>query len=452
MKGQKKYEINMCEGPLAGKIVLYAVPLILSSVLQLLFNAVDIIVVGRYCGSDSLAAVGSTTSLVNLLMNVFIGLSVGTNVLVARYYGAGREKDVNDTVHTAVLSSLIGGVILAVIGITLAKPLLEVMSSPEDVIDLSALYLRIYFIGMPVTLLYNFGSAILRAIGDTRRPLYYLAAAGIINVCLNLIFVIVFDMGVAGVAVATIISQAISATLVVRCLSGLEGACRLDVHKLRIVKNRFLEMLRYGLPAGIQGTLFSLSNVLIQSSINSFGSLVMAGNAAAANLEGFVYVSMNAFHHTALSFTSQNYGAGKYERINKVAGWCLFLVTVVGITVGGAFYLLREPLLKIYNNDPQVIAFGMIRMLYICIPYFLCGLMDTMVGALRGLGYSVMPMIVSLMGACAFRIVWLKTAFAANPTLEVLYISYAISWLVTFLVHAVCFVIARGRINKKNDF
>lgn len=452
MSGKSKYEINMCEGPLAGKIILYAVPLVLSSVLQLLFNAVDIIVVGRYCGSDSLAAVGSTTSLVNLLMNVFIGLSVGTNVLVARYYGAGREKDVNDTVHTAVLSSLIGGVILAAVGIVLAKPLLEIMSSPEDVIDLSALYLRIYFIGMPVTLLYNFGSAILRAVGDTRRPLYYLAAAGVINVCLNLIFVIAFNMGVAGVAVATIISQAVSAGLVVKCLVGMEGACRLNLHKLRIVKNRFYEMLRYGLPAGIQGTLFSLSNVLIQSSINSFGSLVMAGNAAAANLEGFVYVSMNAFHHTALSFTSQNYGAGKYERINKVVGWCLCLVTIVGITAGGAFYLLRVPLLKIYNSDPQVIAYGMIRMLYICVPYFLCGLMDTMVGALRGLGYSVMPMIVSLMGACAFRIFWLRTVFAANPALEVLYISYAISWLVTFLVHTVCFAVARGRINKRNDF
>lgn len=451
MKGSKKYEINMCEGPLAGKIVLYAVPLILSSVLQLLFNAVDIIVVGRYCGSDSLAAVGSTTSLVNLLMNVFIGLSVGTNVLVARYYGAGREKDVNDTVHTAVLSALIGGVILTGIGITLAKPLLVIMSSPEDVIELSAVYLRIYFIGMPVTLLYNFGSAILRAVGDTRRPLYYLAAAGIINVCLNLIFVIVFNMGVAGVAVATIISQAVSAGLVVRCLAGVEGACRLNLRRLRIVKKRFYEMLRYGLPAGIQGTLFSLSNVLIQSSINSFGSLAMAGNAAAANLEGFVYVSMNAFHHTALSFTSQNYGAGKYERINRVLYWCLFLVTIVGITAGGTFYLFCVPLLKIYNNDPQVIAFGMKRMLYICVPYFLCGLMDTMVGALRGLGYSVMPMIVSLMGACVFRIFWLRTVFAANHTLEVLYISYAISWFVTFLVHTVCFAAARGRIKKKND-
>lgn len=451
MENKNKYEINMCEGPLAGKIILYAVPLILSSMLQLLFNAVDTIVVGRYCGSDSLAAVGSTASLVNLLMNVFIGLSVGTNVLVARYYGAGRNKDVSDTVHTAVLSSLIGGLILAGVGVMLAKPLLELMSSPENVIDLSALYLKIYFIGMPVTLLYNFGSAILRAVGDTRRPLYFLAAAGIINVILNLVFVIIFKLGVAGVALATIISQAISAGLVTRCLTKLDGACRLDLHRLSIQKNKFFEMLRYGLPAGIQGTLFSLSNVLIQSSINSFGSTVMAGNAAAANLEGFVYVAMNAFHHTALSFTSQNYGAGKYDRINKVLGWCLFLVTAVGITVGGAFYLLRVPLLKIYNSDTEVIAYGMIRMLYICVPYFLCGLMDTMVGSLRGLGYSVMPMIVSLMGACVFRIIWIKTVFAANHSLGVLYISYAISWLVTFLVHVLCFVIVRGRIGRRND-
>ena len=451
MEMGKKYEINMCEGPLAGKIVLYTVPLILSSMLQLLFNAVDTVVVGRYCGSDSLAAVGSTASLVNLLMNVFIGLSVGTNVLVARYYGAGRENDVNDTVHTAVLSSIIGGMILAVIGFIFAKPLLILMSSPENVIDLSALYLRIYFIGMPVTLLYNFGSAILRAVGDTRRPLYFLAAAGVINVCLNLVFVIVFNLGVAGVALATIISQAVSAGLVIRCLVMSEGACKLSIAKLGIKKDKFLEMLRYGLPAGVQGTLFSLSNVLIQSSVNSFGAIVMAGNAAAANIEGFVYVSMNAFHHTALSFTSQNYGAGKYERINKAAGWCLFLVTIVGMTVGGLFYLFRVPLLSVYSSDSEVISYGMVRMMYICLPYFLCGLMDTMVGSLRGLGYSVMPMIVSLLGACAFRILWIKTVFEVYHTLPVLYISYAISWLMTFSVHVLCFVIVRRRIKKKND-
>lgn len=451
MSNTSKYEMNMCEGPLAGKIMLYAVPLMLSSLLQLLFNAVDTVVVGQYCGEDALAAVGSTGSLVNLLMNVFVGLSVGTNVLVARYYGAGKEKDVSETVHTAVLSSVICGVILAGIGVVFVKPLLVLMSSPENVIDQSALYLRIYFVGMPVTLLYNFGSAILRAIGDTRRPLYYLVVAGLMNVVLNLIFVTQFDMGVAGVALATIISQAVSAGLVVKCLMDMDGACHLELSKLAIKKNKFLEMLRYGLPAGIQGTLFSLSNVIIQSSINSFGSTVMAGNAAAANLEGFVYVAMNAFHHTALSFTSQNYGGGKYERINKVLYWCLFLVTAVGGALGIAFYMLKEPLLAIYNGEPQVIEYGVIRMSYICILYFLCGLMDTMVGALRGLGYSIMPMIVSLLGACVFRIVWINTIFQAERTLDVLYVSYPISWFATFVVHVICFVIVRRRIGKKND-
>lgn len=441
----------MCEGPLAGKIMLFAVPLMLSSILQLLFNAVDTVVVGRYCGSDSLAAVGSTTSLINLLMNVFIGLSVGTNVLVARYYGAGKEKDVNDTVHTAILSSLIGGVILAVIGFIFAKPLLLLMSSPENVIDLSALYLRIYFLGMPVTLLYNFGSAILRAIGDTRRPLYYLITAGVVNVVLNLIFVICLDMGVAGVAVATIVSQALSAVLVTKCLIDMEGSCHLNIRHLVIKKKKFLEMLRYGLPAGIQGTLFSLSNVIIQSSVNSFGSVIMAGNAAAANLEGFVYVAMNAFHHTALSFTSQNYGGGRYDRINKVLGWCLLFVTIVGGSLGVLFYIFAIPLLSIYSNDMQVISYGIVRMSLICVPYFLCGLMDTMVGSLRGLGYSVMPMIVSLLGACVFRIVWINTVFQAQRTLDVLYVSYPISWFATFAIHVICFIIVRRKIRKKND-
>lgn len=448
MSNDKKYEINMTEGPLAGKIILYAVPLMLSSILQLLFNAVDTIVVGRYCGSESLAAVGSTGSLVNLLMNLFVGLSVGTNVLVARFYGAGKDEDVNETVHTAILFSLFGGLMLALIGVFFAKPLLVLMSSPEDVIDLSALYLRIYFLGMPVTLLYNFGSAILRAIGDTRRPLYYLLIAGVLNVGLNLIFVIVFNMGVAGVAWATIISQALSAALVTLCLMRMQGACRLELSKLRIKKDKFLAMLRFGLPAGLQGTLFSFSNVIIQSTINSFGSVVMAGNAAAANLEGFVYVGMNAFHYTAISFVGQNFGAGKKERINKVLFLCLTFVTVVGLFLGNMFYFLGRPLLSIYSNDAQVIKYGLIRMSYICILYFLCGLMDTIVGALRGLGYSVMPMIVSLLGACVFRIIWINTVFKMMPTLPTLYISYPISWAVTFMVHVVCYVIVRRRIER----
>lgn len=451
MSKSNKYEMNMCEGPIGSKIILFAIPLMLSSILQLLFNAVDTVVVGRYCGEEALAAVGSTSSLVNLLMNVFVGLSVGTNVLVSRYYGAGREKDVKDTIHTAILSSVVGGFILAGVGVTLAKPLLVLMSSPDNVIDQSALYLRIYFLGMPVTLLYNFGSAILRAIGDTRRPLYFLVAAGIVNVVLNIYFVTQLGMGVAGVAIATIISQALSAALVVMCLMKMEGCCRLKLKELRINKNKFIEMLRYGLPAGLQGTLFSLSNVIIQSSINSFGSVVMAGNAAAANLEGFVYMAMNAFHHTALSFTSQNYGGGKFERINKVLLWCLGLVTAVGGIMGYVFYEFSPNLLSIYSSDAEIISYGIIRMGFICLPYFLCGLMDTMVGALRGLGYSVMPMIVSLLGACAFRILWINTVFARYHTIESLYISYAISWFMTFIVHLICFIIVRRRIGKKND-
>jgi putative MATE family efflux protein len=448
MSNDTKYEINMTQGPLAGKIILYAVPLMLSSILQLLFNAVDTIVVGRYCGSESLAAVGSTSSLVNLLMNLFIGLSVGTNVLVARYYGAGKKDDINDTVHTAILSSVICGIILAVVGIIFAKPLLVLMSSPENVIDLSALYLRIYFIGMPVTLLYNFGSAILRAIGDTRRPLYYLVIAGILNVGLNLIFVLVFDMGVAGVAWATIISQTVSAVLVVICLMRMQGAFKLEIRKLRINKDKFLAMLRFGLPAGLQGTLFSLSNVIIQSTVNSFGSVVMAGNAAAANLEGFVYVAMNAFHYTALSFVSQNFGAGKKERINKVVFLCMGFVTAVGLLLGNVFYFFGHQLLSIYSSDPEVINYGIIRMSYICVTYFLCGLMDTMVGSLRGLGYSVMPMIVSLIGACLLRIVWINTVFRLSPTLQMLYVSYPISWALTFMVHVICYIVVRKRMDK----
>lgn len=443
---KKSYEINMCEGAIAPKIILFTVPLIMQSVLQLLFNAVDTVVVGRYCGSEALAAVGSTGALVNLLMNVFVGLSVGTNVIVSRYYGAKRDKDVSETVHTAILSSIFGGLFLAIVGIIFVKPLLVLMGSPEDVIDQSALYLRIYFSGMPVILLYNFGSAILRAIGDTRRPLYYLSAAGVLNVGLNLVFVIVFDMGVAGVALATIIAQILSSALVVKCLMESDGAFKLKISELRITKDKFFEMIRYGLPAGIQGTLFSLSNVIIQSSVNSFGSVVMAGNAAAANLEGFVYVSMNAFHQSAVSFVSQNYGAGQYTRIKKVIIWCEFLVIIVGMSLGLGFFALHNPLLAIYSKNPEVIEFGTTRMKYICLTYFLCGIMDTLVGSLRGLGYSIMPMIVSLVGACLLRIVWINTVFANHRSLGALYISYPISWTITICVHLICLFVVSKKI------
>ena len=437
---RKNYEMDMCHGPLLGKIFLFALPVLLSGVLQLLFNAVDVIVVGRFAGSQALAAVGSNTSLVNLIVNVFIGISIGTNVLVARHYGAGEYEEVKKTVHTSILTSLIFGVILIFIGFFLARPLLEMMGTPEDVIDLAQVYLRIFFVGMPVNMLYNFGAAILRAVGDTRRPLYYLVIAGVLNVILNLIFVIVFHMSVAGVALATIISQAVSAILVVRCLMKSEGCVHLALKELRIYKKKLIQMFQIGLPAGLQGAIFSVSNVMIQSTINSFGSLAMAGNAAAANIEGFIYLAMNALSQTSLSFTSQNAGAGDFKRVRKIFYLCNGIVVIIGLVLGIGTVMLGKPLVGIFSSDPDVIVFGQLRLTYICFAYFLCGIMDVVVGSLRGLGSSVMPMIISLTGACILRIVWLYTIFQINPTLENLYISYPISWLVTAVAQIICFI------------
>lgn len=445
-----KYEIDMCNGPLFGKILLFYVPLMLSGILQLLFNAADIVVVGRFAGSDSLAAVGSTSSLINLLVNIFIGLSVGANVLVARYYGAGQQKELEEMVHTAVMTSFVSGCILIVAGVGLASPALTLMGTPENVIGQSVLYMRIYFLGMPFMMAYNFGSAILRAAGDTRRPLYYLLFAGIINVILNLVFVICFSMGVAGVATATVISQAVSSGLVLRCLIKSDSSYKLMLKKLRIVPDKLLKMLQIGLPAGLQGALFSISNVLIQSSVNSFGSIAMAGNTASSNIEGFVYTSMNAFYQTAISFTSQNYGAKKYKRIGKILIICQACVITVGLVLGNAAYLFSGTLLKLYSTEAEVIMYGTLRMSIICTTYCLCGMMDTMVGALRGMGYSVLPMLVSLTGACLFRIVWIYTVFRQYRTLQCLYYSYPISWALTFAVHVICFIIIYRKILKKS--
>lgn len=444
----KSYEMNMCEGPLFGKIVVYSIPLILSGILQLLFNAADTIVVGRFAGSEALAAVGSTASLINLLTNVFMGLSIGSNVLIAKNYAAGREEETSLAVHTSILLSLICGVILMGLGIAVARPLLTLMGSPADVIDLSVLYIRIYFAGMPVMLLYNFGSAILRAVGDTKRPLYFLSAAGVINIILNLVFVILFQMSVAGVALATILSEAVSAALIVRCLIHTEGMCKLNLKKLAIDVPSMKAIIRLGLPAGMQGSIFSISNVLIQSSVNSFGSLVMAGNAAASNVEGFTYIAMNSVYQTALTFTSQNLGQHKFDRIKKLQVICLGMVTVVGVLLGGGSYLFGNVLLRFYSADAEVIRYGLIRMSFIAVFYFLCGIMDVMVGGLRGLGYSILPMIVSLLGACGFRIVWIFTIFANHRTLETLYLSYPISWSITAAVHVVCYLVGLRKMER----
>lgn len=436
---KKTYEMDMCHGPLLSKILIFTIPLMLSGILQLLFNAADIVVVGQYAGNTALAAVGSTGSLINLLTNVFIGLSVGSNVLVARYYGAKNQQATSETVHTSILLSLISGIFLAFIGILLAKPLLTLMGTPDDVLSQAALYMRIYFLGMPVMMLYNFGSAILRAIGDTKRPLYFLAFSGMVNVVLNLYFVIFLHLGVAGVALATVISQCLSAILIVLCLMREEGACHLALHKLHITKDQFFLILQVGLPAGLQGAIFSISNVLIQSSINSFGSTAMAGNTAAANLEAFIYTAMNSLYQTNLSFTSQNFGAKKYPRIHKILWLCLGLVIVVGFSMGGLTYLFGHQLLGIYTSDIEVIEYGLKRMAVICTTYYLCGMMDVMVGSLRGLGYSIMPMMVSLMGACGLRIVWIFTVYQWHRSLFMLYISYPITWMITFSAHVICY-------------
>jgi len=448
--GSKKYEIDMIHGPLLGKILLFTLPLMASSILQLLFNAADIVVVGRFAGSEALAAVGSTGSLINLLTNLFMGLSVGANVLVAHYYGAGQQSEASETVHTSVLLSLIGGCVLAVMGILFAAPLLSLMGTPDDVLPLSALYVRIYFAGMPAMLLYNYGSAILRAIGDTKRPLYYLTFAGILNVGLNLLFVIPLKMSVAGVALATIISQGLSAVLVLRCLMKSEGGCHLDLRKLRINKSKLFKILQLGFPAGLQGSVFSLSNVLIQSSVNSFGSIVMAGNSAASNIEGFTYVAMNSFYQAAITFTSQNMGAMEFKRIRKIALECIACVTIAGALLGNLSYLFGVQLLGIYSSDAEVIRFGLYRLGIIGTTYFLCGIMDVFVGCLRGINYAFLPMVVSLLGACGLRILWIFTIFRTHHDLEILYISYPISWFVTGFVHMICYIFLFRRMVRRN--
>ncbi len=445
-----KYEMDMCNGPLFGKIMMFSLPLMLSGVLQLLFNAADIVVVGQYAGKEALAAVGSTSSLINLLVNVFMGLSIGANVMVARYYGAGLKKDLDEMIHTAILTAVVSGVVLVFVGILFAKPALSLMGTPDDVINHSVLYMRIYFCGMPVTMLYNFGSAILRAIGDTKRPLYYLLLAGVINVVLNLIFVIVFHMGVAGVALATVLSQVVSAVLVVRCLVKNDGSVHLDLKRLCIKKDKLWKMIQIGLPAGLQGSMFSISNVLIQSSVNSFGSVAMAGNTAGQNLEGFAYTAMNALHQSAVSFTGQNFGASKYKRIGSIALICQGSVFVVGFVLSMGIYILSPWLLRLYNTDPEVIQYGISRLEIICTTYFMCGMMDVMVGILRGMGYSIAPMIVSLTGVCAVRVLWIYTVFARFRSLKILYISYPVTWTLTFLVQLIIFLVVYRRLRKKD--
>ncbi len=445
-------KLDMIHGPLLGKLIFFTIPIIASGVLQLLFNAADVIVVGRFAGEESLAAVGSTGSLINLMTNLFIGVSVGANVVAAQFYGAGNEKDVQKTVHTSTAFSIIAGIVLIFIGLFGAKPMLELMGSPDEVLSLAALYVRIYFLAMPAVMLYNFLAAILRASGDTKHPLFFLSIAGIVNVLFNLVLVIIFNLGVAGVGIATVTSNYISCGMLVAFMMKQEDSLKLEPAKISIDKKILAKIITIGLPAGIQGTVFSLSNVVIQSAINSFGTAVIAGSSAAASIEGFVYVSMNSVSQTCVTFVGQNYGAGNEKRVKKVIFECLAIVIVVGVLMGNLAYAFAGPLLGIYTDSADAIAAGTLRLFWVCCPYFLCGIMDTLTGGLRGLGNSTLPMVVSLIGACASRLIWIATYFQINHTQDVLFFSYPGSWILTLSVHAICLtVIYKKWVRNKNS-
>ena len=442
-----KYEIDMCNGSILDKLVSFSIPLMLSGILQLLFNAVDIIVVGQFTGNEALAAVGSTTALINVFVNLFIGLSLGASVLAARFYATGQEKEMSETVHTSITLALISGIAMGIIGVIAAKGALELMDTPDNVLNLSTLYMRIYFMGMPFFMLYNYGAAILRAVGDTKRPLLFLIISGATNVVLNLLLVIQFHLGVAGVAIATVISQCISCILVLRCLYLSDGSYQLRFNKLGMKTRYVKQIFQIGIPAGIQSTIINFSNVLLQSSVNSFGSVAMAGYTAANNILGFLYVSVNSITQACMSFTSQNYGVRKFKRMDKVLLECLGLTVIVALVLGGGSYLFGAELMHIYTKSTKVIECGVDIMLYTTVTYFLCGIMDLLPGALRGMGHSTVPMILSVIGTVGTRIVWIYVIFPCHRSLDFLFISYPVSWLLTIVMQVICFYFVRKKVH-----
>lgn len=435
----------MCNGSILDKLISFSIPLMLSGILQLLFNAVDIIVVGRFTGSEALAAVGSTTALINVFVNFFIGISLGSNVLAARFFAAGKDKEMSETVHTAITLALISGVGMGIIGVLAAKGALMLMDTPDNVLNLSTLYMRIYFVGMPFFMLYNYGAAILRAVGDTKRPLLFLIISGSVNVVLNLIFVIRFHMGVAGVAIATVISQAISCVLVLRCLYRTESSYQLRFSRLGMKAKYVKQIFQVGVPAGIQSTIINFSNVLLQSSVNSFGSVAMAGYTAANNILGFLYVSINSVTQACMSFTSQNYAVRRFKRMDKILLECLGLTVAVSLVFGGGSYLFGSELMHIYTKSADVVACGVDIMMYTTVTYFLCGMMDLFPGALRGMGHSAVPMILSVIGTVGTRIVWIYLVFPYHRALDFLFISYPVSWLLTIIMQVICFYFVRKK-------
>lgn len=438
-----KYEIDMCNGSIMDKLVSFALPLMLSGILQLMFNAVDIIVVGRFSGSEALAAVGSTTALINVFTNLFIGISLGANVLAARFFAAGRKEEMSETVHTSITLALISGILMAFVGLVFSKGALELMGTPEDVIGLSTLYMRIYFMGMPFFMLYNYGAAILRAVGDTKRPLYFLIIAGVINAGLNMVLVIVFGLGVSGVGIATVFSQMVSCVLVLTCLCRTDGSYKLSFSKLSIKGYYLKQIFQVGIPAGIQSTVINFSNALLQSSVNSFGSTAMAGYTAANNILGFLYVSINSVTQACMSFTSQNFGVGKYKRMDRVLMDCMILSVGAALVLGCGAYFFGAEILQVYTEEADVIQCGVEILSITTVPYFLCGIMDLFPGALRGMGYSAVPMVLSIIGTVGMRVLWIFVFFPQHRSLYFLFISYPASWIATIVMQVVCYYFVR---------
>ncbi len=447
---KSRYSIDMTCGPFLKKIILFSVPLILTGVLQLAYNTADVVVVGRFVGKEALAAVGSTGSLVNLFLNVFLGLSMGSGVMVARHIGENDDKKVSDSVHTAMLLSLFCGVFIGIMGFFFSGKMLKLMNVPDDVLDLATLYLKVYFMGSPGLLVYNFGASIIRATGDTKRPLYILTLSGLVNVILNLVLIIVFKFGVEGVAIATIVSQYLSAVMIIGYLLRIDNACRLRIKSIRINKNELKDILRLGLPAGIQSALFSISNVIIQSSVNSFGSVAMAGIAAGSNYDSYIFTGTNAIAQTAMTFTSQNIGARKIENIGKVFRYCLLFALSIGVVFGIVGYILDEQIVSFFSDDRGVIEIGADRMRLVMPFYFFCSLMDVAASQIRGMGKSVEPMLVSLIGACGIRIFWVFFILPLDRTLVNLYWSYPVSWAVTFFAQFIMYFILKKKILKNN--
>ena len=439
----------MCNGTIMDKLVSFSLPLMLSGILQLMFNAVDVIVVGRFAGSQALAAVGSTTALINMFVNLFMGISLGTNVLAARFFAAGKDRQMSETVHTSIAFAAISGIVMVFVGIFFSKFALELMATPADVIEQSTLYMRIYFLGMPFFMLYNYEAAILRAVGDTKRPLIFLIISGVINAVLNMILVIVFHLAVAGVAIATVFSQMISCILVLRCLYRSEGSYQFRFSKLMLKGCYLKQIFQVGVPAGIQSTVINFSNVLLQSSVNSFGSIAMAGYTAANNILGFLFVSVNSVTQACMSFTSQNYGVRKWKRMDKILVDCMILSMIVALVLGGGSYIFGSQILRIYTENEEVIRCGMEILSYTTLTYFLCGFMDLFPGAMRGMGFSAAPMMLSIVGTVGTRIVWIFGIFPRYRSLSVLFISYPVSWILTIAMQVVCFFIVRRKVHEK---